>query len=115
MIDRVHRVLIVTSHAYPFSVPLFREMAKHPKLDVLVAFCSNFGAEPSLSRVLASRSPGTFLSSTAIDGLCSLLPCRTPSWVTPVGTVAFHLLPVHESKVCGRSHILSELVRTGSA
>jgi glycosyltransferase involved in cell wall biosynthesis len=29
-----------------YAVPLFREMAKHPKLDVLVAFCSLLGSQP---------------------------------------------------------------------
>jgi glycosyltransferase involved in cell wall biosynthesis len=44
---RKYRVLLVCSHAVQYAVPLFREMAKHPKLDVLVAFCSLLGSQPA--------------------------------------------------------------------
>jgi glycosyltransferase involved in cell wall biosynthesis len=44
--ERRYRVLLVCSHAVQYAVPLFREMAKHPKLDVLVAFCSLLGSQP---------------------------------------------------------------------
>ena len=40
-----YRVLIVSSHPTQYSVPLYRLMARHPKLDILVAYCSLQGAE----------------------------------------------------------------------
>src|SRR5579871_2640562 len=39
------RLLIVAPHVVQYSSPLFREMAHHPALDVLVAYCSMQGAE----------------------------------------------------------------------
>ncbi len=39
------RLLIVAPHVVQYSSPLFREMAQHPKLDLLVAYCSMQGAE----------------------------------------------------------------------
>ncbi|WP_026733408.1 glycosyltransferase family 4 protein [Fischerella sp. PCC 9605] len=43
-----YKVLIIASHPVPYSAPLFRLMAQHPKLDILVAYCSLQGAEPGL-------------------------------------------------------------------
>ena len=43
-----YRVLIVSSHPTQYSVPLYRLMARHPKLDILVAYCSLQGAEKGL-------------------------------------------------------------------
>jgi len=40
-----YRVLIVSSHPVQYSAPLYRLMARHPKLDILVAYCSLQGAE----------------------------------------------------------------------
>ncbi|MBD2358436.1 glycosyltransferase family 4 protein [Tolypothrix sp. FACHB-123] len=39
------RVLVIASHPVPYSVPLFRLMAQHPKLDILVAYCSLQGVK----------------------------------------------------------------------
>jgi glycosyltransferase involved in cell wall biosynthesis len=43
-----YRVLIVSSHPVQYAVPLYRLMARHPKLDILVAYCSLQGAEKGL-------------------------------------------------------------------
>jgi glycosyltransferase involved in cell wall biosynthesis len=43
-----YRVLIVSSHPTQYSVPLYRLMVRHPKLDILVAYCSLQGAEKGL-------------------------------------------------------------------
>jgi len=40
-----YRVLIVSSHPVQYAAPLYRLMAQHPKLDILVAYCSLQGAE----------------------------------------------------------------------
>jgi hypothetical protein len=40
-----YRVLIVSSHPVRYAAPLYRLMAQHPKLDILVAYCSLQGAE----------------------------------------------------------------------
>jgi glycosyltransferase involved in cell wall biosynthesis len=43
--DPRKRLLIVAPHVVQYSSPLFREMAHHPELDLLVAYCSMRGAE----------------------------------------------------------------------
>ncbi|MBV9886577.1 MAG: glycosyltransferase family 4 protein [Acidobacteria bacterium] len=45
MPDRTLRVLTISSHPIQYGAPLFRLMAKHPKLDYQVAYCSLRGAE----------------------------------------------------------------------
>jgi glycosyltransferase involved in cell wall biosynthesis len=45
MIERKLRVLTISSHPIQYGAPLFRLMAKHPKLDFQVAYCSLRGAE----------------------------------------------------------------------
>jgi glycosyltransferase involved in cell wall biosynthesis len=45
MPDRRYRVLFVASHPVQYQSPLFRRMAKHPLLDLHVAYCSLRGAE----------------------------------------------------------------------
>jgi glycosyltransferase involved in cell wall biosynthesis len=42
---RRSRLLIVAPHVVQYSSPLFREMARHPQLDLLVSYCSMQGAE----------------------------------------------------------------------
>jgi len=44
--DRRYRVLFVCSHVVQYASPLFRAMAKHPQLDILVAYCTLQGAQP---------------------------------------------------------------------
>ncbi len=43
--DRRYRVLLVGSHPVQYAAPVFRKMAAHPQLDILVAYCSLQGAE----------------------------------------------------------------------
>lgn len=45
MTERKLRVLTISSHPIQYGAPLFRLMAKHPKLDYQVAYCSLRGAE----------------------------------------------------------------------
>lgn len=40
-----YRVLVVATHPVQYASPVFREMARHPQLDVTVAYCSLQGAE----------------------------------------------------------------------
>jgi glycosyltransferase involved in cell wall biosynthesis len=42
-----HRVLIVASHPVQYAASIFRLMAKHPKLDIKVAYCSMHGVKSS--------------------------------------------------------------------
>ena len=44
MTDTAYRVLLVATHPVQYATPIFRKMAQHPKLDILVAFCSLQGA-----------------------------------------------------------------------
>ena len=48
MSDRRIKVLVLCSHPVQYASPAFRRMAQHPRLDVLVAYCSLQGAEPGL-------------------------------------------------------------------
>ena len=42
------RLLIVAPHVVQYSSPLFREMALHPRLELLVSYCSMQGAESAV-------------------------------------------------------------------
>jgi glycosyltransferase involved in cell wall biosynthesis len=43
-----YKVLILASHAVQYAAPIFRMMARHPRLEILVAYCSLRGAERGL-------------------------------------------------------------------
>lgn len=45
MSNNKYRVLVVASHPVQYAAPVFRVMAQHPKLDIVVAYCSMQGAE----------------------------------------------------------------------
>lgn len=45
MNKQIYKVLVVASHPVQYAVPLYRLMAKHPQLDVKVAYCSLQGVE----------------------------------------------------------------------
>lgn len=45
MTERKLRVLTISSHPIQYGAPLFRLMARHPKLDFQVAYCSLRGAD----------------------------------------------------------------------
>lgn len=47
MNDHKYRVLIIASHPVQYASPIFRLMAQHPNLDILVAYCSLQGVEVS--------------------------------------------------------------------
>ena len=42
------RILILSSHVIQYASPLFRRMAKDPRLDLQIAYCSLQGAKPSI-------------------------------------------------------------------
>lgn len=44
MSDRRYRVLMIASHPVQYMSPIFRDMARHPRLDTQVAYCSLQGA-----------------------------------------------------------------------
>lgn len=46
MTPRRIRVLLVGTHPVQYSAPIFRRLARHPRLDIQVAYCSMQGAEP---------------------------------------------------------------------
>src|SRR5580658_4249172 len=48
MLRNRYRVLFVATHPVQYQSPIFREMAKHPRLDIQVDYCSLQGAEPAL-------------------------------------------------------------------
>jgi glycosyltransferase involved in cell wall biosynthesis len=45
MSERRYRVLAIASHPVQYAAPIFRLMARHPRLDFHVAYCSLRGAE----------------------------------------------------------------------
>jgi glycosyltransferase involved in cell wall biosynthesis len=45
--ERRYRILVVPTHPVQYASANFREMARHPRLDVQVAYCSLSGAEPA--------------------------------------------------------------------
>lgn len=45
MAERRYRVLLISTHAVQYASPVFRVMARHPRLDIEVAYCSLQGAE----------------------------------------------------------------------
>ncbi|HEY1484386.1 MAG TPA: glycosyltransferase family 4 protein [Candidatus Acidoferrum sp.] len=47
MPERRYRILVVPTHPVQYASANFREMARHPRLDVQVAYCSLSGAEPA--------------------------------------------------------------------
>jgi glycosyltransferase involved in cell wall biosynthesis len=48
MPDRRYRVLVAASHPVQYASANFRQMARHPRFDLLVAYCSLRGAEPGI-------------------------------------------------------------------
>ena len=50
MNERRYRLLVIATHAVQYSSPVFREMARHPRLDIEVAYCSLQGAEGGMDR-----------------------------------------------------------------
>ena len=48
MDDRRYRTLVVLTHPIQYSAPTLREMANHPKIDLLTAYCSMQNVEPTL-------------------------------------------------------------------
>ena len=48
MDDRRYRTLVLLTHPIQYSAPTLREMAKHPKIDLLTAYCSMQNVEPTL-------------------------------------------------------------------
>jgi glycosyltransferase involved in cell wall biosynthesis len=48
MAERRYRLLLVLTHPVQYMSPILREMAKHPKLDIVAAYCCLQGAEPGM-------------------------------------------------------------------
>ncbi len=46
--NRRYRLLLLATHPVQYSAQLFRELAQHPQLEILVAYCSLQGAEAGL-------------------------------------------------------------------
>lgn len=46
MSERRYRVLLIASHATQYGAAVFRRLARDPRLEILVAYCSLQGAEP---------------------------------------------------------------------
>jgi glycosyltransferase involved in cell wall biosynthesis len=50
MTERRYRLLFIASHPVQYSAPSFREMARHPRLEIEVAYCSMQGAEAGVDK-----------------------------------------------------------------
>ena len=46
--SRRYRVLLLATHPVQYSAPVWRELAQHPRMEILVALCSLHGAERGL-------------------------------------------------------------------
>ena len=42
-----HRLAVLTSHPIQYQAPLFRKLADHPRIDLMVYFCSDRGLRPT--------------------------------------------------------------------
>ena len=50
MPERCYRLLLVATHPVQYASPVFREMARNPRLDIEVAYCSMHGAEAAVDK-----------------------------------------------------------------
>jgi glycosyltransferase involved in cell wall biosynthesis len=48
--ERRFRLLLIATHPVQYASPVFREMARHPRLDIEVAYCTMQGAEAGLDK-----------------------------------------------------------------
>jgi len=48
--ERRYRLLLISTHAVQYASPVFREMARNPRLDIEVAYCSLQGAEAGIDK-----------------------------------------------------------------
>src|SRR5271156_4312458 len=46
MTDHRYRLLLAFTHPVQYTSPVLRETARHPKLDIMAAYCSMQGVEP---------------------------------------------------------------------
>lgn len=47
-----YRVLIVDSHPAQYAPPVYRQLSRHPRMDIQVAYCSLQGAKPAIDEEL---------------------------------------------------------------
>jgi glycosyltransferase involved in cell wall biosynthesis len=83
-----YRVLLVATHPVQYATPVFRLMARHPSLEVQVAYCSLRGAEPALDRgfgieiawdiPLLDGYPWVQVPNTSLRGLGHILGLFNP-------------------------------------
>ena len=50
MPERRYRLLLIATHAVQYASPVFREMARNPRMDIAVAYCSLQGAESGVDK-----------------------------------------------------------------
>jgi glycosyltransferase involved in cell wall biosynthesis len=50
MDERRYRLLLVATHAVQYASPVFREMARNPRMEIEVAYCSLQGAEAGVDK-----------------------------------------------------------------
>ena len=50
MPERRYRLLLIATHAVQYASPVFREMARNPRLEIEVAYCSLQGAESGIDK-----------------------------------------------------------------
>jgi glycosyltransferase involved in cell wall biosynthesis len=48
--ERPYRLLLIATHAVQYASPVFREMARNPRMDIEVAYCSLQGAEAGVDK-----------------------------------------------------------------
>jgi len=50
MSERHYRLLLIATHAVQYASPVFREMARNPRMEIEVAYCSLQGAEAGVDK-----------------------------------------------------------------
>ena len=79
--ERRFKTLIVLTHPIQYMSPILRETAKHPKLDLTVAYCSLEGAQRKRDPDFGVELSGTFRFSKVISGSMCLTARLGLAWV----------------------------------
>ena len=66
-LDRPHRLAAVTSHPVQYQAPLFRLLARHPRVDLTVCYGARWGLDETLDAITGSG--GQAMESLVADGL----------------------------------------------
>jgi glycosyltransferase involved in cell wall biosynthesis len=79
--SKKYKLAILTSHPIQYQAPLFRNLAQHPRIDLMVYFCSDFGVtekvDPGFGKVFKWDIP--LLEGYRYKFLKNFAPSSSPS------------------------------------